>query len=70
MNLEPKQIEGTAEELGLRPNAHMWISDGFDYCKGCKRYTYHDAYSKSDAPQSCYEVCRECKKYYGGEYGH
>ena len=45
-------------------NPHMWIGDGWMYCRGCEKYTFHRAWSHRGA-SDCFEVCLECQQYHG-----
>lgn len=54
------------EADGAVRNPNMWIGDGWMYCKGCKRYTFHHAMSHP-GERDCYEVCGDCDCYYGEE---
>ena len=51
-------------EAGLIPNRHMWIGNGWMFCRVCNQYAYHDAWSHRGT-SDCYEVCRECQCYSG-----
>lgn len=55
-------------EAGLVPNPHLWIGDGWIYCRVCERYTFHQAWSVPQQAQPvCFEVCLSCN-YYSGRY--
>jgi len=58
----------TIEQLvkdGCVENPHMPLIDGgFQYCRTCLTYNYHDAMSHHGI-SDCYEVCRVCQTYTG-----
>ena len=57
----------TADQLrgdGCVPNLNLWIGDGWFYCPGCEKYSFHRAFSHRGESDS-YEVCLECNQYHG-----
>jgi hypothetical protein len=59
-----QRVGQTAEDLGVVPNLHMWIGNGWLFCRGCQAYRYHHAYSHPGT-SDCFEVCDVCHRYYG-----
>ena len=45
-------------------NRNMWIGDGWIWCRKCRAYQFHEAYSHS-GESDCYEVCQTCGTYSG-----
>lgn len=52
------------DRAGLVMNPHMWIGDGWFFCRTCSDYTRH--YAMSHPGQAdCWEVCGSCETYSG-----
>lgn len=45
------------EKLGYKRNPNLYIGDGYWYCKNCKRYHYHLAFSKNGEHKY---ICKGC----------